>query len=102
MSYPANQQDIARALGNAIYGYRILYGLTQREVAAVAEVKQATVSGIELGQHATSLPTFLAIARGLGIRPAELIGAVMAELRKPGPPRVARRGRPPKPRDDGQ
>lgn len=56
-------------------------GLSQADLAALAGVKQATISRIESGANNASLAAANAIANALGVSPVELFGLPEVEQR---------------------
>lgn len=49
-------------------------GVSQRELARALGVAQSTLSRIERGERRVSVDRLVAIARALGVRPADMLG----------------------------
>lgn len=59
-------REIKLRWGAAVKGRRKERGLLQEQLAELAGIDQATVSGIETGRYLASLETRIAIAKALG------------------------------------
>lgn len=67
--HPASQI----ALGKAVKARREELGLTQEELASEAGLHQRWISNVERGWRNPSLRSLQRLARGLGIKPSELL-----------------------------
>ena len=72
-----------RALGEAVRVLRQQRALTCAQVAAAASVEAQRIEAIEAGELDPSYELLLALARGLGVAPAGLLGQV-EELEREG------------------
>lgn len=61
------------ALGKAVKARREELGLTQEELASEAGLHQRWISNLERGWRNPSLRSLQRLARGLGIKPSELL-----------------------------
>ncbi|MSQ27834.1 MAG: XRE family transcriptional regulator [Dehalococcoidia bacterium] len=59
---------LARAIANAVIGFRIEHGLTQTGLARQLGMRQPQVARLEIGEHAPSLDTLRRLAQLLGTR----------------------------------
>ena len=80
MPYPADPEQIAQALSQVIFACRQAAGLSQEELAERSGVSQNAISDIERGKRGPAFITFLRLAHGLGISPAELVDAIGQRL----------------------
>jgi transcriptional regulator with XRE-family HTH domain len=62
--------------GPVLKGVRVERGLTQEQLADAAGLHRTEISLLERGLRKPLLETIVAICRGLGITPAELLGEV--------------------------
>lgn len=72
--------ESAATFGRVLRRRRLARGLTQAALAEAAEISLNHVSLMERGLRTPSLDVFIQVARGLGVRPAELAGELDAEL----------------------
>ena len=76
-------------MGANVHARRVLAGLTQQQLAELADVDLRFLQRIERGAGVPSFPTVVALA--------DALGANMGELFEPAEPTPARRGRPRRP-----
>lgn len=62
--------------------YRDTAGLSQQELADRVGIAKSYVSSLELGYRAPSLNLLVKIARSLGVRPGELVDAMVEDAEK--------------------
>ena len=62
--------------------YRDASGLSQQELADQVGIGKSYVSALELGYRAPNLNLLVKIARAFGVRPGELVDAMVAEAEK--------------------
>jgi len=75
---------LARAVGDAVIGYRINHGLSQRALATKLGVRQSHIARLEASQHNPSVETIQRLSEKLGLRFVLDVGPVAAEaLRLP-------------------
>jgi transcriptional regulator with XRE-family HTH domain len=65
--------DILDKIGKNIHLYRIKKGITQGELARRAKISRGYMNRIENGRINLYLDTLVDIARGLGVRPGDLV-----------------------------
>lgn len=68
-------EDLRRILGaflDHLVAERTARGLKQQDLAKLSGLQPGHMSNIETGRRGITLATFIKIARGLGVRPAEL------------------------------
>jgi transcriptional regulator with XRE-family HTH domain len=68
---PADDRELA-ALGRAVAGLREERGLTVAALATAAKVDPERIAAIEVGQHDPDFDLLVALADGLGVKPATL------------------------------
>lgn len=73
---PGERDPILVALGVAVQRRRRELKLSQEEAAARAGIHRTYFADVERGKRNVSLKNLVAIARGLGIRPAELLKGI--------------------------
>jgi transcriptional regulator with XRE-family HTH domain len=83
MPYPATPERICAAIGGVLRDYRKDRGLTQHQVAERAGLSQNVVSDIETGKRGPAFVTFLRLAYGLDVGPAELLDAIEQRILPP-------------------
>lgn len=59
---------LARAVANALIGFRVEHGITQTELARRLGMRQPQVARLERGEHTPSLETLRGLAQLLGMR----------------------------------
>lgn len=59
--------------GSRVRAERERQGLSQEELAQRADLHRTYIGGVERGERNISLLNLLAIARGLGVSPADLL-----------------------------
>jgi XRE family transcriptional regulator, aerobic/anaerobic benzoate catabolism transcriptional regulator len=69
---PEQEQQQLVALGRAVRQLRERQGLTQAQLAEAAGMSQQRLHALEAGEVDPHFDTLLALADGLGIRPATL------------------------------
>ena len=62
--------------------YRDVAGLSQQELADNIGIAKSYISSLELGYRAPHLNLLVKIAQALGVRPGELVDAMVAEAEK--------------------
>lgn len=60
-------------IGMAVRIYRAKKDLKRYELAEIAGITTHTLESIEYGRANTSVPTFCALAKGMGMKPWELL-----------------------------
>lgn len=60
-------------VGLRIRARRVLRQVNQDQLARLSTVSRVTLGSIERGDHAATLPTYVALARGLGIDVGDLL-----------------------------
>jgi transcriptional regulator with XRE-family HTH domain len=68
--------DLNRAFGQTLRKVRLEKGLTHEVLAERANLHPTFISLLERGQRMPSLNTIFLLARGLKIRPSDLVGTV--------------------------
>jgi transcriptional regulator with XRE-family HTH domain len=63
----ATSVEIVGQLGNRLRGRRLLQGLTQQELAAMAGVSLGLLRKLELGSGTASLDTLVRVVQALGL-----------------------------------
>lgn len=66
-------QYVNRRLAGRIRAARTMAGLTQQQVADLAELSRASVANIELGMQAVTVHQLLVLSRALAIEPTSLV-----------------------------
>lgn len=64
------------AFGRVVRRRRIDIGLTQEQLGFEADLRRTYVSMIELGQQQPSLSTIFKLAKGLRLKPSQLLALV--------------------------
>lgn len=72
-------------LGRAIRQLRAEHNITTEQLAVAAGVTSARLDAIEAGRSEPSYLVFRALARGLGVKPAELVRSLEASVRRTAP-----------------
>lgn len=67
------------AISAAIRRQRRRHGLSMRRAAEQADVSVATWENAEAGRNTPRLDTFVLLAKGLGLKPSELLALVEQE-----------------------
>lgn len=70
------QSSAARIFGERVRACRLGLGLSQEDMAHLAEIHWTNWGKIERGQSNPSLTTIVRVAGVLGVDPAELIGGI--------------------------
>ncbi|MHB1173388.1 MAG: helix-turn-helix domain-containing protein [Lacisediminihabitans sp.] len=77
----APHSQAAQVLGKRVREYRLQLGLSQEDIADLAEMHVTNLGKIERGQANPSLTTIIRVAGVLGVDPAELIrGLGLAQI----------------------
>lgn len=71
---PRYDRTLALAVGSRVRALRGLKGWSQEDLAAKAGVQPETVSRVETGRGAPSLPMLGALSSALGCQPGDLLG----------------------------
>ena len=71
---------IAAAPGERVRAARKAAGLTQEALAEAAELHPTFISNIERGYRVPTVPTMLRVARGLAVRPGDLVDGLEAAV----------------------
>lgn len=71
---------IAAAFGERVRTARRSSGLTQEALAEAAGLHPTFISNVERGYRVPTVPTMLRIARGLDVRPGELVDGLEAAV----------------------
>jgi len=66
-------QELAEAFGLSVRKVRQNKGISQEDLAMIAEIERSHVGKIERGQHMPTLALILRLARALGVRSALLM-----------------------------
>lgn len=69
---------IAAAFGRKVRAARTAAELTQEALAEAAGLHPTLISNVERGYRVPSVPTLLRLAKGLGVRPSELVDGIEA------------------------
>jgi len=72
--------SLARAFGDAVRSARMLRGIAQEELAALAEIERSHMGKIERGEHMPTLALIFKIAKALDMGAAELMTGTQANL----------------------
>lgn len=83
MPYPTTSAEIRQALAAVIISYRAARGISQQALGQRSGLSQNTMSEIETCKRAPALMTFLRLAHGLDIAPAELMAAMSSRIEGP-------------------
>ena len=67
-------------LGQVLRDRRLALGLSQRELATMTDLERSTVTYLEAGSRAPSVPTLFEIARALEVLPSDLLIEVETRL----------------------
>jgi transcriptional regulator with XRE-family HTH domain len=67
------ERPYLRLVSRRVRSRRVLVGITQDELAALAPMSRVTLGSIERGDHAASLLTYLKLARALGVSMGSLL-----------------------------
>jgi transcriptional regulator with XRE-family HTH domain len=76
--------DLRKRFGRLVAGHRRRRGLTQAQLAELADVSSDMISKIEIGTSGARFPVIERIAASLEVDPAELFAVSGTEVR-PGP-----------------
>jgi transcriptional regulator with XRE-family HTH domain len=68
----AVDQDLV-PLGEAVRRLRKARGMTQEDLSGLTELHRNHIGGIERGERNITIKTTLALAKALGVRPAQLL-----------------------------
>jgi transcriptional regulator with XRE-family HTH domain len=71
-SVDTEHHQLLAALGQAIHAIREEQGLSTRDLSVASGVAEASIVAVEDGRVDPSFELLLGLARGLGVRPAEL------------------------------
>ena len=69
----ARDKNVARAFGMRLKVMRTAAGMTQEALAEASNLHPTYISNCERGYSAPTLETLLRLARGLGVRPGQLV-----------------------------
>ena len=75
------EPEPALAFGQAVRAARMVQGMAQEELAALAEIERSHMGKIERGEHMPTLALILRIAAALNRRAADLIAVTEENLR---------------------
>lgn len=78
--HPDESERIQAAMGAVIKAKRQARGLSQRALATLTDLERSTISYIEQGSRAASVPTLFELAAALGVSPSDLLKEVEARL----------------------
>ena len=70
--------------------YRLAAGMTQEQLAGFAGISTSFLSMMEIGRKRPNVDMFIRLAWALGVRPSEMLDALIAEYDKgtrPRPPK---------------
>ncbi|HEV3046612.1 MAG TPA: helix-turn-helix transcriptional regulator [Solirubrobacteraceae bacterium] len=70
---PTKKSPPNRAIGAAIRALRKAQGCTQEEFALKAGIDRSYYGAIERGEFNVTVDTLVTIAKGLGVRPSEIL-----------------------------
>lgn len=65
-----------RAIGSALQIARFMRGWSMQEAATASGVASSSIMRLEHGENAGTLRTFLAVCRGLRLRPGKVLDAI--------------------------
>lgn len=68
--------DVRAEVGERIRRARLAAGVSQEELSFRAGLHRTYISDVERGNRNVTVKTLVAIARALGIKPAELLGGI--------------------------
>ena len=71
-----NRRPLPLAFGREVRRRRLALGLTLEQLAERSSLTPNYIGTVEHGQRDPSLSTILALARGLGVAPGELLGGI--------------------------
>lgn len=78
-----NEEKIARKhMPGVIRHYRAKAGLSQQQLADSVGVSKGFVSALEGGRSVPNLDMLVLLAEALGVRPGELVDAMVSEVDK--------------------
>lgn len=69
-------EDIRKLVGDNIREQRAKLKISQEELASRAGVHRTYIGGVERGERNVSLINIVAIARALGVPPADLLSGI--------------------------
>ncbi|HLG17174.1 MAG TPA: helix-turn-helix transcriptional regulator [Blastocatellia bacterium] len=69
-------KDPRRTFGDQVRSLREKAGWSQEKLAAVCELHRTYVGSVERGERNVSLLNIVALARALGVKPAELLEGI--------------------------
>ncbi len=73
----------AQAFGAAVRNRRLHAGMSQEQLANVAQVERSHMGKIERGEHMPNLVLILRIAAALEVRPGSLVDEVADQIGRP-------------------
>lgn len=62
-----SEPEYLRLVSRRLRAFRVLAGVTQEELAILADMSRVTLGSLERGEHAATLLTYLRLARVLGV-----------------------------------
>ncbi len=74
-----------RGFGTTLRALREAAGLTQERLGERSSVHRTYITALERGKAGPTLMTILRLARGLGVRPGELIDHLVDQPTRPAP-----------------
>lgn len=81
MQYKDNEDKLAKTFMPAVIRrYREAAGFSQQELADRVGIAGSYLSSLELGYRAPTLNLLIEIARALGVRPGEMIDAMVVDF----------------------
>lgn len=69
----SRDEAVVKALGARVREIRLEKGMTQEQVAEAAALHPTFISNIERGYRVPTVVTLLRLAKGLAVRPGELV-----------------------------
>jgi transcriptional regulator with XRE-family HTH domain len=83
MKKPYDEDNLAKLFMPAVLRrYRDAAGLSQQQLADSVGIAKSYISSLELGYRAPHLNLLVKIAQALGVRPGELLDAMVEEAEK--------------------
>ncbi len=79
-------EKISRAhMPKIIRRYRALAGMSQQKLADSIGVSKGFISALEAGRSVPNIDMLILLANALGVRPGEMLDAMIAEASRPDP-----------------
>ena len=77
------RESIAKqAMPMILRRYRDAAGLSQQQLADIADVSKGFISGLEGGRSVPNVDMLITLAKACGVRPGEMLDAVVDEAEK--------------------